>query len=170
MGLSRKKMTTMKVGEFQRQAGETWYGGSPAGINKSGKLVLAHYGTLVASKTDSTAISYVGIFVNPSLVDADTYKGQSTFYAGTCIVTMTKLNQNTDGSVTNVDGTAFLKGDGYPYDSSLTFDESNLLYVDINGLWTNVQPSSGKPCFGTVIEVGTSSITALMYNVPSAVY
>jgi len=170
MGLGRQKFTVLKVGEFAQETGAVYYGGSPMAITQTGTLRNAKYAQLASAKSDATATTYVGIAYNTSTVDADTYGGKSTFLAGACVVTMSKMLANTNNSVLNVQGTAGQSGDDYPYDTTLTWNEADLLFVGHTGKWVNVNPASGKPAFGTVLEVGTDSITVLLYGGTNAVY
>ena len=170
MGISRIRQTVLKQGEFAHAAGETYYGGSPLGINRSGELVLAKHGTLTATKTDSTAVSYVGVAMNPSAIDVNTKDRKTTFLPGPGVYTFTK-NVVSDNNVTiNTHGTAGQLGDDYPYDTTLTWTAGDLLYIDTAGLWTNVNPVSGDPCYGVVLEAGSSFITCLLYCGQAAVY
>lgn len=158
MSLGRNRYTIHKVGEYAHKSGATYYGGSPASVNTSGELEIA-------KKDGSTA--YVGIFANYSGVDAKTKDRKSTFYAGTCLLTLMKALPNTDNRTTNVEGTAGVDGDEYPYDTTKVYNEADLLYVDANGLWTNVNPGS-KEALGVVMYAGTNSLTVLFANKPGA--
>lgn len=170
MGVGRKMFTVLKVGEWLQEPDAVYYGGSPLAITTNGKLTLAKYGTLVATKTDSTAVTYVGVARNNYHTDSLTYQGQTTFFAGACIVTLMKGLPNTNNSSTNVEGTAGDAYDEYPYDTTLTWNEKDLVFVGHDGLWVNVNPASGKPCQGTVLTVGTNYITVLFYGGTNAVY
>lgn len=155
MGLGRNRYTIHKVGEYSQASGATYKGGSPAGINTSGELVPA-----VAGGSNCT---YVGIFANASSVDANTKDLKSTFYAGTCILTLLKALPNTNNSTTNVEGTAGVAGDDYPYNSALTYNEGDKLYVGATLGWTNVNPNSNE-AVGVVLYAGTNSLTVLFNN------
>lgn len=172
MGLSRYRQSVIgfKISWYKQKANETYYGGSPLAINHTGYLVLAKYDELAATKTDATATTYVGIAYNPSAVDATTYQGLSTFMPDCSVVTFSKNVANTNNTTINKDGTAGQTGDDYPYNTALTWDEADLLFIGTDGLWTNVNPSAGKPCYGTVLESGTNYITVLLYGGPTAVY
>lgn len=170
MGISRIKQTVLKQGEWAYLSSETYYGGSPMGINRSGEIVLAKHGTLTATKTDTTAVSYVGVAFNPSAVDAKTKDYKMTFLPGPGVYTFTKNVVSDNNATINVHGTAGQLGDDYPYDTTLTWTAGDLLYVDTAGLWTNVNPVSGDPCYGVVLDSGTNYITCLLYGGPCAVY
>lgn len=172
MGLSRYRQSVigMKISWYKQKALETYYGGSPLAINHSGELVLAKYDDLAATKTDTTATTYVGAAYNPSAVDATTYNGLATFLPDCSVVTLCKNSVNTNNTSINKDGTAGQTGDDYPYDTALTWDEGDLLFINTVGKWTNVNPSAGKPCYGTVLESGTNYITVLLYGGPAAIY
>lgn len=165
MGLTRQKQTLLKVGEFvQKATCDTYYGGSPAMIDTDGKLNLATRTRLLS------AGSYVGVFYNTSVVDALTYGGKATFLAGTCLVTLTKLTPNTNNSSTNVEGTAGVASDDYPYNTSLTWTAGDKVYLHTgtNGTWSNVQTGTDE-CLGVVMATGTNYITVLFNNRAGAV-
>ena len=167
MGIDRIKFTGIKEGDYAVEAGESYVGGSPAAININGHLVKAKYGTLAASKTDSTAVSYVGVFVNTSGVDGVQIESKATYYAGPTFVTFTKLLLSANNANKNAFGGAGVADDDYPYDHALTFAPKDLLFIDTNGKWTNVNPAS-TPCFGVVLAVGTNFITVQLYGGPTA--
>lgn len=169
MGLGRVRNTTLKVGEFATASGETYYGGSPMAVNKSGEIVLAKYANLVATRTDSTAVAYVGVAANPSAVDANTRDYKMTVFTH-CTLTLTKNVVSNNGVTINVDGHAGQTGDDYPYDTNLTWTPGDLVYIGHDGKWTNVNPASGKPAYGTVLEAGTGYIVVHFYAGPGSVY
>jgi len=170
MGLGRDKFTVTKAGEWIADSASAHVGGSPMAVNQSGKLTLAKYAQLASAKSDGTSTSFVGVAYNSNTVDQKTYKGQATFVLGSAILTLSKMLPNTNNSVLNVQGTAGQEGDDFPYDTSLTWNEGDLMFIGQDGKWTNANPASGKPCYGTVLEVGTSSITVVFYGSPSAIY
>lgn len=170
MGLGRRKFTVTKAGEWVNDGTSTYWGGSPLAVNQSGKLTLAKYAQLASAKSDATSTTYVGVAYNTSAEDARTYQGQTTFVIGACILTMGKMQANTNNSVLNVQGTAGQYQDDYPYNNALTWNEGDLVFVGHDGKWTNVNPASGKPSFGTVLEVGTDYITVVFYGAPVATF
>lgn len=159
MSLGRNRYTIHKVGEYSQLAGTTYYGGQPCAINTSGTLEKA---------ISDGSTTYVGIFANYSAVDAKTKDVKSTFYAGTCVLTLMKATPNVDNRTTNVEGTAGVDGDDYPYNTTLVYNEGDKLYVGADGLWTNVNPGS-KQALGVVLYAGTNSLTVLFNNLAGAV-
>lgn len=138
--LNREKQFTNRNGEFYAAAGETYYGGSPLGINTSGELILCLSGA---------ADKYVGIAANNNTDDGVTasVKNKATFYFGPGIFT---LQVEEDGT-------------SYPFDSTKTFNEGDQLYIDANGKWTNVAQGS-QSSYGNVMGVGTNTITIQLTN------
>lgn len=159
MGLGRNKQTLLKVGEFAQTASATYYGGSPAMMSTAGTVELATRTKLLSSG------SYVGIFYNTSVVDALTEGDKATFLAGTCVLTFMKATPNTNNSVLNVEGSAGVASDDYPYDTTLTWAPGDKLYLGAttSGTWSNVNSGTDE-ALGVVLVAGTNYLTVLMNN------
>lgn len=167
MGLSRKKQTTLKVGEFSHKLSQTYYGGSPSAIGQTGELVLATGTNLNLARSNASAQSYVGLFYNPSGVDVNTKDRISTFLAGPNVVTLTNNSVNTNNLSINTDGSAGQTGDDYPYDTTDDWNEGDRLYISNAGVWVNSPANSGDAHYGVVLKVGTGYLVVLSYGVPS---
>lgn len=167
MGISRKKQTLLKVGEFSSLETSMYYGGSPAAINHSGTVQLATNAELNLARSNSSALTYVGIFYNPSQVDSNTKNRVSTFLSGSAIVTLTKNSVNTNNTSINVDGTAGQAGDDYPYDTTLAWVTGDRLYIGATGLWQRTAETTGDPHYGVVLKAATNYLICLFYGSPS---
>jgi len=133
--LGRKKFQGgFKNGELYAKAAEEYVGGHPATIDSNGLLVLA---------TSGEADIYVGIFANSATEDGVTTSAnaQATYYSTPAILT---LKQENTGSL-------------HPYNTALTYNTGDKLYIGADGRWTNVQPGSNAHA-GVVIGVGSNYI------------
>jgi len=164
MGLARTRHTVMRNGEFSQASGATYYQGSPAGVDTSGTLNI-----ITTTTHDSGAKSYVGVFRNTSAYDALQQDDKAAIFMGPAILTFQYNIANTNNSSINNDGAPGNQtGDAYPYDSTLTWNEADRLYLTTTGLWSNVVAVAGDPIYGTVLKVGTNYLTVFMYGSPSS--
>jgi hypothetical protein len=79
---------------------------------------------------------------------------------------MCKNSANTNNTSINVDGSAGQAGDDFPYDSTLTWNEADRLYISAAGLWVNVKVNSNDPHYGIVLKAATDYILVYMYGTP----
>lgn len=171
MGIDRPKFHSVKNGDIAMDPNwESYVGGSPTGINELGKLVKAKYATLAASKTDSTAVSYVGVFINTSGVDSAHIEKKASYYMGPGVFTLTKLSSVANNAHTNAAGGAGVADDDYPYDTDLTYEPKDLIFIGLEGKWVNANPVAGKPCFGVVLAVLPGALVVQFYGQPTAIF
>ena len=163
MGLGRTKDTIMRIGEYSQASGATYYQGSPAGVDTDGNLNI-----MTSTTHDNGTKSYIGIFRNTSAYDAAQQDDKATVFMGPAIVTMQYNVANTNNSSINNDGApGDQDSDAYPYDSTLTWNEADRLYLDTAGLWSNVAATEGDPIYGTVLKVGSNYLTVFLYGCPA---
>lgn len=174
MGIGRLKYTAFKVGEFVPDLNTTYYGGSPLAVNKAGKLVLATRGALAATKTDSTALTYVGIAYNPSGVDINLGQGtrqiKATFLGGQAVITLQKNGTTQNNYSINNQGAAPQAGDDFPYVTGDAWAIGSPIYISNAGLWTLTAVAATDPVYGVVIGLGTNALDCLFYGAPSDAY
>lgn len=166
MGLGRTKITLFREGEFTAKSGITYYGGSPAGVNKSGELVKPIVTNLNLARSNASAESFVGIFRDPSGSVSSVLQGKTTVFMGPCIATLQKNSANTNNTSINNDGAPGQTGDDYPYDTTLSWDEADRLFIDANGKWVRTAANANDAHYGTVLKVGTNYLTVLFYGAP----
>lgn len=166
MGLSRIKNTSIRQGEFATKASITYYGGSPAGINKTGEIVNCNCTNLNLARSNANAESYVGIFRDPSATVSSVLGNKSTLFIGPAIVTFQKNSANVNNTSINNDGAPGQSGDDFPYDDSLTWDEGDRLFINASGKWRNLAVNANDAHYGTVLKAGTNFLTVLLYGSP----
>jgi hypothetical protein len=126
-----------------------YYGGQPATIDANGVRLA-----LVA---DETAI--IGVFKNSSYQDRQ--NGNATILGGVCRLKFI----NGSGSADNTDPNGNVI-EGAPYDTTITFNPGDKIYVSAAGLWTNVSGGAGT-AKGIVIKgQNTSDDSVEVYFMP----
>jgi len=103
-------------------ADSPWFGGQPATIDANGQAILAK---------DGSTSKFLGCFKNASV--EDTQNGNTTIVHGASkVVFFNGSNQiaDLDDSGSTVEGA--------PYNDALTYTPGEYLYIDANGLWSNV--------------------------------
>jgi len=166
MGLARSKFTLHRNGEWSTKANETYYGGSPAGVNKSGEIVKTNCTNLNLARSNASAESFIGVFRDPSASVSSVLNNKSTLLIGCSIVTLQKNSANTNNTSINNDGSPGQSGDDYPYDTSLAWDEGDRLFINASGVWVRTATNAGDCHYGTVVKVGTNYLTVLFYGCP----
>jgi hypothetical protein len=119
-----------------------YFGGQPAQIGANG-LKLAK------AANDQT---FVGVFQNSSFEDLQ--NGSATLLTGVCYLRF--INGSVSQDSPTPTGQVV---EGAPYNTSLTFNPGDKIYIDANGLWTNVANAGTEK--GIVTKGNTGSDDAV---------